>query len=122
MLTSPLFNPVISRQTQLKSAHSVPTGAITLPFYDDFSVNTVYPSPAKWIDRFAFVNTDFAKYPPSVGVVTLDALDDKGTLYPGAGQIQFQADYLTSLPLRLDSIISTEKRALSRGDSIYLSF
>ena len=122
MLTTPLFNPLLTQQAILKSASSIAPGPISLPFYDDFSVNTVYPTPLKWTDRYAFVNTDFAKYPPSVGVVTLDALDDKGALYPGAGQFQFQADYLTSLPIRLDSIFATEKRALNLGDSIYLSF
>ncbi|MFN8134681.1 MAG: hypothetical protein U0Z17_05475 [Bacteroidales bacterium] len=82
MLTTPLFNPLLTQQAILKSASSIAPGPISLPFYDDFSVNTVYPSPLKWTDRYAFVNTDFAKYPPSVGVVTLDALDDKGALYP----------------------------------------
>jgi len=122
ILTSPLLNPAISGQAALKRTSSAQPGAITLPFYDDFSVNTVYPSALRWADRYTFVNTDYAKNPPSIGVVTLDALDDKGALYPGAGQYQFQADYLTSLPIRLDSVFTPEKRALSLADSLYLSF
>jgi len=122
VLTSPLLNPAVSGQAGLKHTSSALPGAITLPFYDDFSVNTVYPSALRWADRFTFVNTDYAKNPPSIGVVTLDALDDKGALYPGAGQFQFQADYLTSLPIRLDSVFTPEKRALNTGDSLYLSF
>ena len=47
MLTTPLFNPLVTQQAILKSVSSVTPGPITLPFYDDFSVNTVYPSPAK---------------------------------------------------------------------------
>lgn len=122
ILTTPLFNPELSKLSKLKNAYSVPLGSITLPFYDDFSVNTVYPSPLRWADKFALVNTDFAKYPPSIGVVTLDVLDDKGALYPGAGQYQFDADNLTSLPIRLDSIFEPVTRAITQADSIYFSF
>ena len=122
MLTMPAYNPDIARRYQLKSTESVAQEAITLPFYDDFSVISVYPSPMRWADRYALVNTDYAKYPPSIGVATLDALDDKGKLYTGAGPNPFEADNLTSLPIRLDSIFYPAKRAITRGDSVYLSF
>jgi hypothetical protein len=122
MLTMPAFNPTVAKQHLVKKANTALTETITLPFYDDFSVNSVYPLQTRWADRYTFVNTDFAKYPPSVGVVTLDALDENGALYPGAGPYQFQADYLTSQPIRLDSIFSPVKRAIDLSDSIYFSF
>ncbi len=122
ILTTPVYNPAVARQYHLKSMKSVSAEAITLPFYDDFSVISTYPSPLRWADKYVFVNTDYAKYPPSIGVATLDALDDKGALYAGAGSNPFDADKLTSLPLRLDSIFSPAKRAITRGDSVYLSF
>jgi hypothetical protein len=122
MLTIPSYNPAVAKQSLLKKSSSGQADTLTLPFYDDFSVISVYPSSVRWADRFAFVNTDYAKFPPSIGVATLDALDDKGALYPGAGPNPFNADYLTSVPIRLDSILTPVKKALNRGDSLYLSF
>jgi len=122
ILTAPAYNPAVASQHLLKNTSAGQTEAITLPFYDDFSVISVYPSPLRWADRFAFVNTDYAKYPPSIGAATLDALDDKGALYPGASSYPFDADHLTSLPIRLDSVFTPAKRAITRADSVYLSF
>lgn len=121
VLTSPSYNPSVAKQSQQKfvKASSTP---LKLPFYDDFSVNSVYPSTSRWADKYAFINTDFAKFPPSIGVATLDALDENGNLYANAGKFQFDADELTSLPIRLDSIFLPSKKAISCSDSIYLSF
>jgi hypothetical protein len=122
VLTMPAFNPSVSRQFNLKRSAAVASDAITLPFYDDFSVISVVPSPLRWADDYVFINTDYAKYPPSIGVATLDALNEKGEFYPGAGPNPFDADNLTSLPIRLDSLFTPLKRAISRKDSIYMSF
>jgi hypothetical protein len=123
ILTTPSYNQVIADQYRAKSKSVTKSASIlTLPFYDDFSVVSVFPSALRWADAFVFVNTDYAKSPPSVGVATLDALDETGALYPNAGPNQFDADYLTSLPIRLDSILSPSKRAINRADSIFFSF
>lgn len=122
MLTMPAFNPAVENQSQFKKSLVVSKEAIPLPFYDDFSEISVFPSTARWADSSVFINTDYAKFPPSIGVATLDALNKQGTLYPNAGPNPFDADNLTSLPIRLDSIFVPVKRALSRKDSIYLSF
>jgi len=122
VLTMPSCNPAVAKQyhSNAKKAKTITT--VSLPFYDDFSVISVYPSPLRWTDKDVFVNTDYAKYPPSVGVATLDALDETGALYAGAGPNAFDADYLTSQPIRLDSLFSPVKRAITRADSVYLSF
>jgi hypothetical protein len=124
ILTTPAYNPAVSKQYELKVKKSIAqsTEAVSLPFYDDFSVISVFPSAARWADSSVFINTDYAKFPPSIGVATLDALDKKGKLYAGAGPNPFEADNLTSLPLRLDSILFPIKRAISRKDSVFLSF
>lgn len=123
VLTMPAYNPAVAEQynARMKSVNAV-TPALPLPFYDDFSVISVYPSPLRWMDAFAFVNTDYALKPPSIGVATLDALDDKGALYKNAGPNPFDADYLTSQPIRLDSIFSPTLKSLTPADSVYLSF
>jgi len=125
-LTGLQTNPVI--KNYLKSAYVTKTKAkavilpLALPFFDDFSYAGPYPSSEKWIDRYAFVNTDFALFPPSVGVATLDALNENGEIYPSASIYPFPADSLTSQPIRLDSIFSPVPKALSKSDSVYLSF
>ena len=124
MLTMPAYNPAVARQHQLKRASAVSTSteAITLPFYDDFSEITVLPSPLRWADSSVFINTDYAKFPPSIGVATLDALDKLGSLYTNAGPNPFDADNLTSLPIRLDSVFSPSLNAITPADSVFFSF
>ncbi len=75
---------------------------LELPFMDDFSVYTVYPDPARWSDRDVFINQTYGVDPPTLGVATLDAINDEGTLYPDAQKFPFPADKLTSRPINLD--------------------
>lgn len=93
-----------------------------LPFMDDFSEDSVYPSTARWEDHYAFVNRSFGPKPTSVGMVTLDALDDTGAVYSWATSTPFLADYLTSVSIRLDSVISGTPGPIVPADSVYLSF
>lgn len=95
---------------------------VTLPFLDDFSTLTTWPSPQRWADNYAYVNSDFAKHAPTIGVATLDAIDENGSLYSTAGPYQFEADVMTSQPIRLDSVFSPFPRAIQKNDSVYLSF
>ena len=87
---------------------------LELPFLDDFSTSYLYPDAGLWADSFAFVNNSYPDLPPSIGVATLDAIDEKGDFYSSAGyNIVFSADKLSSKPINLDY----------PGDqSIYLSF
>lgn len=86
--------------------------AVRLPFFDDFATGAV--SPAWWQLGGATACFDVSPLAPTVGVVTLDALNAEGELYPQAGSALFPADTLLSLPLRLDS--------LTPADSVVLSF
>jgi hypothetical protein len=97
------------------------TGSVQLPFLDDFSGSLYYPSPQLWQDSSAFINIDFAVESPSTGVATLDAIDKFGAIYPEALSSAFLADYLTSRPIRLDSLFGLN-RPIMRKDSLYLSF
>lgn len=116
-------NPVVEklskhRRPRAKSAHQ----PLTLPFFDDFSNYQGYPDTNLWADNQAYVNADYAVFPPTVGVATLDALDANGNLYRGIGLESIPGDTLTSLPIRLDSLFSPYPRALTVADSIYFSF
>ena len=96
--------------------------SIKIPFNDDFSKNIMYPDTSLWIDNYGFVNQSFGLNPPSIGIVSLDAVDEKGKIYEHARQVTFPADTLTSRPIRLDSIFSPIPKALSPADSLYFSF
>lgn len=95
---------------------------ITLPFIDDFSNYTGYPDTARWIGNQTFVNQSFAVNPPTIGCVTLDALDEKGKVYKHASTSSFGADTLLSRPIRLDSIFYPIARALVPKDSVMFCF
>jgi hypothetical protein len=86
---------------------------IPLPFKDDFSADTVFPSTARWSDLQAFVNNTYSVKQPSAGIATLDCLDESGNLHTGASQAVFAADRLTSREIDL---------AYQPSDSIFLSF
>lgn len=95
--------------------------AVKLPFLEDFSNYTGYPSSRLWMDAYAYVNRSFAIYPPSIGVATLDALDADGKVYAHASRDAFPADTLTSCCIRLDSNFA-QHRPMNVGDSLYFSF
>lgn len=87
-----------------------------LPFVDDFSDSNIYPSDARWQDDFAYVNQTFAVNPLSLGVATLDGLNDEGLPYVVSSTFETgSADKLTSRPFCFDGLVE-------EADSLYLSF
>ncbi|MEZ4954732.1 MAG: hypothetical protein R2825_14285 [Saprospiraceae bacterium] len=83
------------------------------PFFEDFSTsNGPYPSQDRWLDDDVFINTTFAKNPPSVGMATFDGLDRGGSPYDlvngGIG------DKLTSVPIDLTTF--------NANDNVYLRY
>lgn len=96
--------------------------ALTLPFYDDFSDSRIYLDSTKWMDRDAFVNPGFPLNPITRNAATLDVLDSRGCVYPYAISNPFVAEFLTSMPIRLDSVFEPNARALTPADSLYFSF
>ena len=97
------YLPHTPQKSALKSAvrDFAPTQLLALPFFDDFAYPQSKPMAQLWADDFAFVNTSFAKNAPTIGVLTLDALDNNGMLYPQASSNVFTADYATSQPINL---------------------
>ena len=93
-----------------------------LPFFDDFSHSTLYPDSTKWSDYNVMVNDGFPLCPPNRNTATFDVLDANGRVYDYAISYGFVAEYLTSVRIRLDSIMEPTPRALTPADSVYLSF
>ena len=120
MLTGVVQNTDIVKASK-KELPARSGAALKPPFLDDFSNRSGYPDPNKWLDSQGYVNSGFAIYPPSLGVVTLDALNEHGQMYAHASHQPFPADTLTSNLIRLDSNF-TMQRPMQVGDSIYMSF
>lgn len=105
------------------SAASVRSQApVVLPFYDDFTGAHLYPDSTLWADRDVFVNSGFPSNSPTRNAATFDVLDASGQVYDYAISNPFVAEYLTSAPIRLDSVFSPTPKALTPADSVYLSF
>ena len=129
ILTGLQTNPMVQAKV-LELARMKSTGAgldtipVNLPFFDDFSANAVFPSNLRWIDHYAFENNQYPVFPVNIGVMTLDAINDSGNMYPAAvpGPDAFIADHLTSRFIRLDSLFTPLPRRITPADSVYLSF
>ncbi|MDR0941370.1 MAG: lamin tail domain-containing protein, partial [Bacteroidales bacterium] len=110
------YLPQTPKKLLLKSTLDFsPTRLLTLPFFDDFAYPQTTPTTQLWADDFAFVNTSFAYNPPTIGVLTLDALDRTGNLYPQASSNVFTADYATSQPINL-----FDYRKMFASDKLYI--
>ncbi|MBP6871356.1 MAG: T9SS type A sorting domain-containing protein [Bacteroidales bacterium] len=120
-------NPVIRAEYERMRADGTRETAedpapVLLPFFDDFSGDGIYPDSKKWIGEEAFLNTNYGYRMANIGAVTLDAIDSRGLLHANASHFPFQADSLTSRPIRLDSIFLPTPRKITVADSIYFSF
>lgn len=96
-----------------KVAHK--TAALGLPFFEDFTNNSLYPDNTRWADNNVYVNNTMAQSPVSRGVATFDALNRYGRPYDTTNRYNLLfADSLTSRQFDLSTY--------SAQDSIYLSF
>lgn len=127
VLTGLQYNPMIrdainSEKYDFKDMRAGEEGALTLPFFDDFSGSDIYPAQKRWSDKEVFVNRNYAFRSVNLGVATFDAIDSRGFLHSNASQFPFRSDSLTSNPIRLDSVFTPFPRAITLADSVYLSF
>ncbi|MCU0456911.1 MAG: T9SS type A sorting domain-containing protein [Bacteroidales bacterium] len=105
-------NPAL-RHSEVRASKGIAQDTLSLPFFDDFPGENVYPDASKWSDDFVFINNTYTQDQLTAGVATFDALDNSGELYETASDISFLADRLTSMPVYLN---------LPASDSIRLSF
>lgn len=82
-------------------------------FFDDFLYyqESVYPDQTLWEDQYAYVNQTYADSCISIGVATLDGIDENGDLY-STSDGNTAADTLTSMDISLDGVT----------DNVYFSF
>jgi len=92
-----------------------------LPYFDDFSFNSVWPSQERWTDSTTFVNSNFGINPPTVGMVTFDGLNKLGNPYDNLNaNANGLCDELTSKPLNLFN--DDNGLPYNTPDSIFLIF
>jgi len=126
-LTGMKTNPKIYKETKRDphiplcgKAENLP---LLLPFFEDFSKRVGYPNEMLFVDKQAFVNQTFPVFPPTIGAVTLDALNEYGKIYPHLNSTSKGADTLTSRFIRLDSLFVEETvQKITLADSLYFSF
>lgn len=95
------------------------SGALALPFWDDFSfARAAVPSAQLYTARQSvWVNSSMGIRPPSINVATFDGLDSVGRPYSVNDVLaKGFADRLISLPIRLDQVPMGERT------SVYISF
>ncbi len=128
VLTGLKYNPVIKHELKKinfngsADSRSEDALVITLPFFDDFHQENIFPEPDRWATDETFINADFPYHSANIGAATFDAIDATGNLYPEASTFPFIADYMMSNLIRLDSVFKPSPRSITVSDSIYFSF
>lgn len=109
------INNQSSRSGSEQASYRAPGDTLQLPFFEDFAKPVIFPDNTFWLDSFAFVNANYAKYPPSIGMATLEGLNKDGMPYEFTfNQPQGKADELTSRWIDLSGYTA--------ADSLYFSF
>ena len=102
------------------------TDTLDLPFFDNFTSESGYPSYSRWADNQVWINNSFPVNPPDYHVATFDHLDPSGKPWKNLlnKSVFVYADSLTSQPVNLQFYktgpITTKNYTPS--DSVYLSF
>jgi len=100
--SNPLLKIEKKHETKMRIASAIP-----LPFLDDFSYDSYFPSNLLWEDSAVFVNRSYPINPVTIGVATFDGLDANGMAYDINASMQGKkADSLTSHPIDLSVVDS----------------
>lgn len=115
------YNPQLIQERYEDAGNRGSEIILSLPFFDDFSRPSL-PSPQtiennlRWQDRSAFVNGTLGVSPFTIGVATLDGLNDRG--YP------YVFDEETVAPAPCDTLtsLSIDLSGYGPDDNVYLLF
>ena len=108
------YNPRLNGHKKTTTT-AMRTTALGLPFFEDFTDDSVYPNSSRWVEDQVYINNTMCVSPISRGVATFDALNPQGLPWnPYSGGAFIYCDSLTSQPIDLSAHVP--------GDSIYLSF
>ena len=116
--------PVVLPATDLH--FSKITDTLDLPFFDNFTAETGFPSNNRWTDNQVWINNNFPINQPDYNVATFDHLNPAGKPWKDLlnKNTFVYADSLTSQPINLQFYktgpITTKN--YTPADSVYLSF
>lgn len=110
-LPTPIWEP---SHTISKSSFRVLEQPLTLPFWDDFSSPGI--DTTKWISEGATQSFTVGNSAPTLGVVLLDGVDERGRPYSNVQFEQGFTDRITSKPIDLSTLSPLE------SNTVYLSF
>lgn len=105
--------PINTKNIKKISRQQKTTTTLALPFFDDFSRDISYPDPSNWTDSYVIINQTYCINPPTIGVATFDAINQKGELYKHLSTTPLITDTLTSQPINLN---------YTADNNIYFSF
>lgn len=109
------FNRALENQQAKSINPAQKVAALGLPFFEDFTTNSLYPDNSRWADSNVYLNNTMAISPISRGVATFDALNRYGRPYDTVNRFNLLfADSLTSRQFDLSTY--------TPQDSLYLSF
>jgi Secretion system C-terminal sorting domain len=115
------YNPTLREDRAHESHERGSEIILSLPFFDDFS-NYSLPSAStpeddlRWQDRTAFINQTLGVSPFTIGVATLDGLNDVG--YPYV----FDEDVVAPSPCDTLTSLSIDLSTYEATDNVYLLF
>jgi hypothetical protein len=120
LVVVPISKTPGKQKSTSKQSRIMAGGALSLPFWDDFSFSNseYYPHDSLWLyGNSVSLNDGQAIHPPSKGVATFDGLDSLGLPYNVANPLQKgYADKLVSNPIALNTV------RIGNRDSVFLSF
>lgn len=88
--------------------------SLPLPFWDDFSKSGI--DSKKWINEGATQSFTIGNAPPSLGVLLMDGVDERGRPYSNVLVQQGLNDRITSQPINLSNLSPQE------SNTVFLSF
>jgi hypothetical protein len=115
------YNPQLALERREEVCNRGSEIILNLPFFDDFSRPSL-PSEItaednlRWQDRSAFVNGTLGVSPFTIGVATLDGLNDRGYPY------EFDEETVNAAPCDTLTSLSIDLSTYGPGDNVYLLF
>jgi hypothetical protein len=109
------YTAPISHTSRLSESTAAKPTALSLPFFEDFTLNSIFPDPALWEQQGVYISNTMPIGIFSRGCAIFDADDAQGIPYDSVNAyIQSSADTMSSQAIDLSSY--------TPADSLWLSF
>ncbi len=113
-LSKNIYKTDFSNQQFLQKKAQNRIAALSLPFFEDFNQQEIFPNPLRWQDNFVYINAHYPINTVTVGVATFDGTNNIGNPYSLVTNAKGYADKLTSNTIDLSG--------LTNDSAVFLSF